>query len=212
MPWDADVPQLLKKLKEKPGTRAGDQRVRAEARPDPVAKLTKPLIHYEGRVFFYCGLLYGFCRLDASITERFREQSGSVLKTVQHFTQEPLVSLPWFPEFSKTNVARCLQSCECGPDQANLFDFIASQLIIDRKRKTAWKVEIKPIKIPDPAMLEAKEVPSTHEIFAFIPYQHDSGFQVVYKSSMVAMTPEIIRVTRTDAEFQKKTKEVLNAK
>jgi hypothetical protein len=160
-------------------------------------------------VFFYCGLLYGFCRLDASITERFREQTGSSLATVQHVTDAPLLALPWFPDFAKTNVARCLQSCEAGPDQANLFDFIASQLVVDKKRKSVWKVKMEPVKIPDPVMLENREVPSAASIIVFIPYQHSSGFNIVQKLGMVPGTPEVLRVERTDLDFRKKTEEAL---
>lgn len=204
--------ELLRDLEAKPGSRLGDRRTKVEAYKDPVAQLTKPLVQHEGRVFFYCGLLYGFCRLDASITERFREQTSSKLKTVQHVTQEPLVTLPWFPDFVKTNVSRCLQSCEAGPEQANLFDFIASQLVVDRKRQVVWKVQMQPMKIPDPVMVANREVPSAADIIIFVPYQHSSGFQVVQKSSMIIGTPEILRVERKDEEFRKKTQEVLNAK
>lgn len=209
---EVTLAELYKDLEARPGSRAGEQKSRTEARKDPVVQLTKPLAQYEGRVFFYCGLLYGFCRLDASITERFREQTGSTLKTVQHVTQEPLVTLPWFPEFTKTNVARCLQSCEAGQDQANLFDFIASQLVVDRKRQTVWKVQMQPVKIPDPVMIANREVPAGTDIIIFVPYQHGSGFSVVQKSSMLVGTPEVLRIERRDEEFRKKTQEVLNDK
>lgn len=208
---EVSLRQLYKDIEAPAGSRMGGQKVRTEAKPDPVGALTRPLGHYEGRVFFYCGLLYGFCRLDASITERFREQTGSVLPTVQHVTQEPLVSLPWFPDFAKTNVARLLQSCEAGVEQNNLFDFIACQLVVDRKRQVVWKVKMVPIKIPDPVMLAAKEVPVAADIVAFVPYQHDQGFSITQKPGMIVGTPEVLRVSHTDAAFQQKTKEALSA-
>lgn len=204
--------EFLSHIEGAPGSRMGAGKSRPEPRKDPVVKLTRPLAHCEGRVFFYCGLLYGFCRLDASITERYREQTGSTLETLSHTTEHPVVVLPWFPDFVKTNVAHLLQSCPAGPEQANLFDFISSQLIIDRNRQAVWKVKMIPLKIPDPVMLANKELPVAADILVFVPYRHDSGFQVIPKVGMVVGTPEVLRVEHHDPEFHKKTEEILRGK
>lgn len=206
---EVTIQQLYKDIEATPGSRGGHQRTAVEHRKDPVVELTKPLKQYEGYVFFYAGLLYGFCRLDSSIPERFRAQTGARLKTYQHVVSAPLLSIPWFPEFSKTRVAHLLQSAEMGPEQENLFDFISSQLIVDRRKGVVWKVKAALVKLPDPYMTGAKEVPMASEIVVFSPYQHDVGFEVMQRTSMFVETPEVLKTCRTDAEFAKLTKESL---
>ena len=122
------------------------------------------------------------------------------------------MTLPWFPDFTKTNASRLLQSCEASQDQGHLFDFIACQLIVDRRRQTVWKVKMVPAQIPDPVMRANRKVPAPADIIVFLPYQHDRGFAITGKPGMVLGTPEVTRTSHADAEFHKKTKEILSGK
>lgn len=201
--------QLYKDLAGSPDAKVAGGKVETERRQDPLVGLERPLKFYDEFVFFYCGLLYGFCRLDASVTERFREQSGSQVKSYRHMFQTPLFTIPWFPDFHKTTVARLLQSVPAGPDQANLFDFITSQLVVDRRRKSVWRIKMVPVKIPDPYQVDHREAPAAVDVIVFVPYCWDAGFEIVQPSSMFLRSPEIHKVPLNDTELKTKTEEAL---
>lgn len=184
-------------------------RVRAEKAHDPVVALKTPLRAQEDYVFFYCGLLYGFCRLDASVTERYREQANCSLKTYQTLFESPLFVLPWFPDFQKTRVSRLLQFAVGSPLQKGLFEFICSQVIVDRRRQQVWAIRQQQVKIPDPVSVDRKELPEPAEITVFVPYRWDLGFEIRSKSAMFVGTPEVFQVPLGDLAFKQKTEELL---
>lgn len=204
---EVSLEQLYKDLAI--GRTVAADRVRAERVQDPVVALKMPLRAQDGYVFFYCGLLYGFCRLDASITERYREQSNSSLKTYQSLFETPLFTLPWFPDFQKTRISRLLQFTLASPGQQALFEFICSQVIVDRGRKQVWAVKRQQVKIPDPVLVDRKELPEPVEITAFVPYRWDLGLEIRSKSAMFVGTPEVFQVNLGDLAFKQKTEDLL---
>ena len=185
------------------------EKVRAETVQDPSVVLRSPLRTHEGFTFFYCGLLYGFCRLNESITERFREQANSTLKTFQTMFEAPLFTMPWFPDFQKTRVSRMLQFAGESQKQKELFEFICSQVIVDRPRKRVWAVKMQTVKIPDPVSVDLKELPEPTEITVFVPYRWDLGFEIRSKSAMFISTPEIHQVNLGDLAFKQKSEALL---
>jgi hypothetical protein len=203
--------QLYEDIAIRPGSAVGHSRVKAESKSDPFIKLSKPLNNYinDNFIFFYCGLLYGFCRLDASITERFREQANSSIKTRMHMFDKALFTVSGFEKFTDTRVSKLLQSVESGVDQQNLFDFISSQLIIDKQRKKVWKVKTTTCKIPDPYLIDNKEIPVAVEVVVFCPYQYNVSFEPISKSEMFVGTPEIQSFSRNDPEFEIATRKAL---
>jgi hypothetical protein len=204
---EVSLEQLYKDISV--GRTVAAERVRAEKKPDPVVALKAPLKAHEGYSFFYCGLLYGFCRLDSSITERFREQSNSSLKTYQVLFENPLFVLPWFPDFTKTRVSRLMQFTLESPQQKELFEFICSQVIVDRVRKQVWGVKMQTVKLPDPVSVDLKEMPEPVQITAFVPYRWDLGFEIRSKSTMFVGTPEVYQVNLGDLAFKQKSEELL---
>lgn len=204
---EVSLEQLYKDLAV--GRTVAAERVRAERVQDPVVELKAPLRTHDGYTFFYCGLLYGFCRLDSSITERFREQANCSLKTYQSLFEAPLFTMPWFPDFQKTRVSRLLQfTAECQL-QKELFEFICSQVIVDRARNQVWAVKPQTVKIPDPVSTDRKELPEATEITAFVPYRWDLGFEIRSKSAMFISTPEVHQVHLGDLAFKQKSEVLL---
>jgi hypothetical protein len=204
---EVSLEQLYKDLAV--GKTVAAERIRAEKVQDPVVALKAPLRSHEGYVFFYCGLLYGFCRLDSSVTERFREQANCSMQTYQTLFETPLFTLPWFPDFQKTRISRLLQFTLESPRQQELFEFICSQVIVDRGRKQVWAVKKQVVKIPDPVLADRKELPEPVEITAFVPYRWDLGFEIRSKSAMFVGTPEVHQVNLGDLAFKQKTEELL---
>lgn len=200
--------ELAEDLSYKPGSRGGDHQLRVEAREDPMVPLKQQLSAYGDRRFFYAGLLYGYCRLDASITERFRADMETEADTRLHQVGSPLVEIPAFPDFSKTRVSRLLQSVEV--DQASaLFDFIVSQVIVDRPRNRVWAVEAHSVRIPDPYMADGGEVPQAAELLVFCPKTYQGVFLPRQNSSFFVSTPSIVFEQRPDEELARSTEAIL---
>lgn len=199
---EINLDELYKLIDMTSGAPTGHRQVRAEIRDDPVVRLSYPLKAYGELSFFYLGLFEGFCRPDGPITERFRADTGAALTARRYFFDHPLFTIPWFPDFVKTNVARGLHSVETSADQDNFFDYVTSQLIIDRRRSTVWKIAVEKVKIPDPVMLDKRETPSPVEITVFLPYLWNSRFRVIQKSGMVIGTPEIRKDKFVDTKLK----------
>jgi hypothetical protein len=201
-PREVTVPELLKDIAGRPGSRVPAGTIRATVRDDPTMVLERPLSFYPERVFFYLGLAYGFCNLTGSISERFRASDGDSNGIRQHLFDHALVDLPWFPKWKESTACRVLHSMPAGKDQVDFFDFINSQLIVDRKRSVVWKIGTNPVKIPDPVMLDSRVPPENADIVVFIPFQHNAGFEITQKSTMFPTTPDVLRMSREDPEFE----------
>lgn len=179
--------------------------LKVSTRQDPVVELNRPLRTYEDRLFFYVGLLYGFCRLDASITERFRESSGMDLDTQLHVLPGPIVTVKGFPDFTKTRVSRLLQSCP----RANhewLMDYIASQVVVDRARQRVWKIQMTTCRIPDPY---SGSLASGYDVVMFYPQTHSFEYRPFPSAGMLLSPPEVRCCDRVDADFEASTKRYL---
>lgn len=192
---EKSLAEFYRDISSPTGTPTGMRSVRLEKRQDPVLQLRRPLAFYEDRVFFYAGLLYGFCRLDASVTERFREASGSDVRTEMYLLQHPLVEVQGFPGFARTQVAHLLSAIETGPLQQPFFDFLASQLIVDRKRQLCWRCRLETVTLHDPYLVDADESPVDVVLPMFVPYQHD---QVYAPVSTPGGTPVVRRILESD--------------
>jgi hypothetical protein len=163
-------------LAEPPGSR-GFRTAKVERRHDPVVPLKGPLSSYHDRTFFYAGLLYGFCRLDLSITERYREATGSSVRTENHLVGCPLVEVAGFPDFAKTKTAHLLSSIENGEHQSVFFDFLRSQLVVDRKRGVCWRIEQQEVTILDPFFIDNQAPPTAFTINVFCPYTPSTAYR-----------------------------------
>lgn len=175
---------------------------------DPIEPLTRPLSQYDGRVFWYAGLLYGFCRLDMSVSERFRSDTQQDITVYKHICQHPLCTIPWFPQFVETKVSRLLQSCPIGTAQQHLFKFLTEQIIIDRQRQRVWRVKLQPMDINDPYVREHDKRIVKHTIYVFVPYRHDITFQIV-PGPVPQDPPQIEKAPHADPEFQQETERFL---
>lgn len=175
-----------------------------EKRPDPTMQLTKQLDKYEGHTFFYLGLLYGFCRLDMSVTEKFRAEFNNSAKTWIHPVEQPLMTVQGYPRFTDTKVCRVLQSIE-SPMFELFSGFVESQMIIDRMRKVVWKTNGIQLKIPDPTV--DQQVAS---IVVFCPRQWDFSLLPVQPSPMFVKTPEVRRFDDYDPDLERNTKEAFD--
>ena len=185
------------------GKTTGFRSVRAENRQDPVLELKRPLAFHEEHTFFYAGLLYGFCRLDASVTERFREATGSSVRTFLHQTERPLMEVKGFPAFATTRVAHLISSIENGPFQQLFFEYLSSQLIVDRKRGVCWRCRLEMVKIPDPFLLAAREPLVMVDVPAFVPYTHDMAYVPTHRADdipLVSAMPEDHPALRKEAQ------------
>lgn len=177
--------------------------------PDPMVPLTKPLHQYPDRIFFYLGLLYGFCRLDASVTERFREDAGRDFETQMHLVDSPIMTVKGFPGFEATRVSRLLQSCQAG-QQADLFDYIASQVVVDRARSRVWKIAMTTCQVPDP--YAAAQVASGHPLIVFYPQTHAFEYRPIQSSGLLLRAPEVQYFDRQDEAFKTETEKYLSRK
>lgn len=183
--------------------------LRPENRQDPEVQLTRPLAAFPERMFFYVGLLYGFCRLDGSITERFREASGRPLLTQLHLTERPIVTVRGFPDFSKARVARLLQSCPMG-DHTDLFDYIASQVIVDRARSRVWKIAMTTCLVPDP--YAGAQVVTGHNLVIFYPQTYSFEYKPLPSTGLLLHAPEVQHFERDDPAFKQDTDKYLSRK
>lgn len=211
-----DKPKTLEEfysdIAQPTGAPTGFRSVRAERRQDPVLTLRRPLAFYEDRVFFYAGLLYGFCRLDSSATERFREATGSSVRTENYLVQHPLFTVRGFPGFSQTKVAHLLSAVEQGPMQQPLFDWLASQLIVDRKRGICWRVRMVTIGLPDPFMVDAQEPNiEVSQIVVFVPYRPTVAYAPLEQQGGRA-TPEVLAFPEDNKAFATEEMEVIRGK
>lgn len=200
--------QLEEDLSYEQGTQLGHRKVHVEHREDPMEDLRAPLSQYDDRSFFYLGLLYGYCRLDASITERYRAESGNDIDTRLHTVQHPLVEIAGFEKFSSTHVAHLIQSVHKDHMSA-LFDYISSQIIVDRVKNRVWKVQALPVsKFPDPYLLDAKEGAVSTEVLIFCPSNTDGWFAPEPNTSMFPKTP-VVRYHEYDAEVKERNRKEL---
>lgn len=182
--------ELAKDLTYEVGTVVDHRSLKVSGRPDPVVPLTKPLAHYDDRVFFFAGLLYGFCRLDSSVTERYRVSLGQDVSTQIHRCSAPLAEIRGFPDFVKTQVSHTLCSVE-NAYAAEFFEFLATQVIVDRQRNRVWHVSNTMVGVPDPFLVGAKEVPVEAKIMLFCPGKADGRFVPSGSKSMFVSTPVI---------------------
>lgn len=181
---------------------------RTKTAQDPVVPLDRPLQAYPERLFFYVGLLYGFCRLDASITERFREDAGRDVPTQLHLVDKPIVTVRGFPDFAKTRVAHLLQSCPIG-QQADLFDYIASQVVVDRARQRVWKIAMTTCQVPDPYVAQ---VVSGYNMVIFYPQTHSFEYRPTPSTGLLLHAPEVQHFDRSDPAFKLDTDKYLARK
>ena len=203
-----DGQQLGQDLGYVAGSRGGDRKLQVEAREDPIIPLKQPISLYGDRRFFYAGLLYGYCRIDASITERCRAELEHDIDTRIHQVDHSLVDIPAFPDFKKTRVSRMLQSVY-HEDAEELYRYIASQVIVDRPRERVWAVEAVSVQIPDPYLVDQKESPSAAEIIVFCPRTFQGAFVPKRDSSFFISSPNIVFEPRLDNELRLSTEAIL---
>jgi hypothetical protein len=205
---DLTIEEFYKHIEATAGEPIQGQK-RAKTVQDPLVQLDKPLQAYPNRIFFYVGLLYGFCRLDASITERFREDAGRDVPTQLHLVDKPIVTVRGFPGFANTRVAHMLQSCQAG-QQADLFDYIASQVVVDRARQRVWKIAMTTCQVPDP--YAATQVVSGYSLVIFYPQTHDFEYRPVASTGLLLHAPEVQHFERSDSAFKLDTDKYLARK
>jgi len=202
---EVGLDKFLRDIGDSPNVPLGHRKVRLDSRKDPVEPLTRPLEAYADRLFFYVGFLYGFCRLDASITERFREDTSIEVRTYVHEVGHALFDVLGFDQFKTTKVARLLQSVTYGPHE-QLVDFIASQVIVDRSRGIVWRVKTTTVTLPDPWCIDSGEVPKLASMLVFLPYQWNMRYDIrdgAYRTPVLAGYPQ------EDQAFKVETEKIL---
>lgn len=173
---------------------------------DPVVELTRPLSHYPERLFFYAGLIYGFCGAPPCLTERFRQEAQRDLVTWFHVVESPLVTVSGVPRFASSRVSRLLQSCPAD-DHQELFDFISNQVLVDRIRQRVWRIETRVCRIPDPI---ARSSGLAHELIIFYPRTSSVEYLPIPSSGMLLCTPEVQMLQRPDPVFAQETDKYLS--
>lgn len=201
--------QLSKDLDYEVGGRVGAGQLKVEKRQDPVEDLKAPLVKYPERRFFYSGLLHAFCRIDSTITERYRAQKEMDVDSWFHPLQHPLIEIPAHPEFSQTQVSHTLQSIDVEFFQ-DFVGFVCSNNIVDRKRGRVWFVDPVEVKIPDPFMVDAHDPPHDVAIVVFCPKTYQGRFEPAAATGLFVETPKIAFVQHLDHTLEEVTKGLLD--
>lgn len=201
--------QLEQDLDYTVGDKVDGGRLRVEDRQDPVEALRAPLVKYPERRFFYSGLLYGYCRIDQSITERYRAHRNEDVRSWVHLLDHPVVEIPAFPDFLKTRVSHILQSMDVNYF-TDFLGFVCSNNIVDRVRERVWFVDSVEVRIPDPYMVDCGE--PAHDIYVtlFCPRTYVGAFRPAEASSFFVETPRIEFANKYDPTLEEVTRELLN--
>ena len=204
-----DASTLAKDLDYSVGDRVGETALKVEDREDPVEPLRYPLVQYPDRRFFYAGLLHGYCRIDSTVTERYRAQKGVDVSSWIHHTNSPIVTVPAFPEFSGTRLACSLQSIDISIF-SDFVGFVCSNNIVDRARGRVWFVDVFDVKIPDPFMVDNGDAPSDAEVSIFCPKTLNGYFSPETSTGFFVDTPKIQFVRRHDRDLEIASKGLLD--
>ena len=203
--------QLAKDLDYEVGARVGDSRLKVENRQDPVEELRAPIVKHPDRRFFYSGLLHAFCRIDSTVTERYRAQKEMDVSSWIHPLQHPIVEIPAHPDFTKTKVSHMLQSIDVSVFQ-DFLGFVCSNNIVDRKRERVWFVDVVEVKIPDPFMVDEGEPPHDASIAVFCPKTCNGAFLPLAATGLFVETPKIAFIQQLDATLAEVTKGLLDGR
>lgn len=204
-----DVEQLNKDLDYRVGDKTGFDKVKTEARQDPVEALTRPTDAYD-RKFFFPGLVHGFCLIPQTLTERYRSATEAPLDSWVHRTNHPLVSIPFVKGFEKSQLAYSLQSVGLKNADA-FFQFLGEQVLVRRDQKVVWKIDVVDVRVLDPFLVDDKDKPPYEVLIKVLcPRTYKGAYKVrPPKNPMLIGTPEIEFVSLHNTELEALTKEIL---